>query len=179
MLHWTLEAPNVHQQMCTTRKPFQHLGGLLSNHPNQNQKKTNNYQWESALPKSFCNFFALSEMRQFPRKVQKCNFFADHFRKWENSLGTNIEHMQSRCMAGSAKRLSFLAIFCSAACARLLVHVRCPLIHWTLMRLAHQDRTIVIARDFRVDGAKSPEIPQKEGVLGSEIAARNHKPLAT
>ena len=31
-------APNVHQQMCTTRKPFQRLGGLLSNHPNQNQK---------------------------------------------------------------------------------------------------------------------------------------------
>ena len=33
--------------------------------------------------------------------------------------------------------------------------------------------------DFRVDGAKSPEIPQKEGVLGSEIAARNRKSLAT
>ena len=57
----------------------------------------------------------------------KFNFFADCFRKWENSLVTNIEHMQSRCMAGSAKKLSFLAIFCSAACARLLVHVRCPL----------------------------------------------------
>ena len=36
-----------------------------------------------------------------------------------------------------------------------------------------------IASDFRVDGAKSPEIPQKEGVLGSEIAARNRKSLAT
>ena len=43
-------APNVHQQMCTTRRPFQRLGGVLSNYPNQNQ------------------------MRQFPRKVQKCNF---------------------------------------------------------------------------------------------------------
>ena len=30
-------------------------------------------------------------------------------------------------MARNAKKLSFLAIFCSAACARLLVHVRCPL----------------------------------------------------
>ena len=47
---------------------------------------------------------------------------------------------------------------------------------WTL---AHQNRTIAIASDFRVDGAKSPEIPQKEGVLGSEIAARNRKSLAT
>ena len=36
-----------------------------------------------------------------------------------------------------------------------------------------------MASDFRVDGAKSPEIPQKEGVLGSEIAARNRKSLAT
>ena len=45
--------------------------------------------------------------------------------------------------------------------------------------LAHQNRTIAIAIDFRVDGAKSPEIPQKEGVLGSEIAARNRRSLAT
>ena len=37
--------------------------------------------------------------------------------------------------------------------------------------LAHQNRTIAIASDFRVDEAKSPEIPQQEGVLGSEIAA--------
>ena len=42
-----------------------------------------------------------------------------------------------------------------------------------------QNRTIAIASDFRVDGAKSPEIPQKGGVLGSEIAARNRKSLAT
>ena len=32
--------------------------------------------------------------------------------------------------------------------------------------LAHQNRTIAIASDFRIDGAKSPEILQKEGVLG-------------
>ena len=45
--------------------------------------------------------------------------------------------------------------------------------------LTHQNRTIAIASDFRVDGAKSPEIPQKEGALGSETAARNRKSLAT
>ena len=43
----------------------------------------------------------------------------------------------------------------------------------------HQNRTIAIASDFRIDGAKSPEIPQNEGILGSEIAARNRKSLAT
>ena len=42
----------------------------------------------------------------------------------------------------------------------------------TQKNLAHQNRTIAIASDFRVDRAKSPEIPQKEGVLGSEIADR-------
>ena len=45
--------------------------------------------------------------------------------------------------------------------------------------LAHQTRKIAIASDFRVDGAKSPESPQKEGVLGSEVAARNRRSLAT
>ena len=45
--------------------------------------------------------------------------------------------------------------------------------------LAHQNRTIAIASDFRVDEAKSPEILQKEGVLGPEIAARNRESLAT
>ena len=49
----------------------------------------------------------------------------------------------------------------------------------SLAVLAHQNRTIAIASDFRVDGAKSPEARQKEGVLGKEMAARNRKSLAT
>ena len=57
-------------------------------------------------------------------------------------------------------------------------HVPHP--HKTMvLNLANQNRTIAIASDFRVDGAKSPEIPQKEGVLGPEIAARNRRSLAT
>ena len=43
--------------------------------------------------------------------------------------------------------------------------------NWMHLSLGHQNRTIAIASDSRIDGAKSPEIPQKEGVLGSEIAA--------
>ena len=38
--------------------------------------------------------------------------------------------------------------------------------------LAHQNRTIAIASDFRVDGAKSPEIPEKERGFG----LRNRSP---
>ena len=43
--------------------------------------------------------------------------------------------------------------------------------------LAHQNRTIAIAGDFRVDGAKSPEnfIPQKEGVSASDKGIANFK----
>ena len=44
--------------------------------------------------------------------------------------------------------------------------------------LAHQNRTTA-ASDFRVDGARSPEFPQKEGAWGSDIAAGNRKSLAT
>ena len=42
---------------------------------------------------------------------------------------TLIEHMQCRCMAGNAKVFSFLVIFCSSVCARLLLLVRCPLMY--------------------------------------------------
>ena len=48
-----------------------------------------------------------------------------------------------------------------------------------MLRLSAPKRTIAIASDFRVNGAKSPDFLQKEGVLGSEIAARNRKSLAT
>ena len=47
-----------------------------------------------------------------------------------------------------------------------------------LIGLEQQNRTIAIASDFCVDGTKSPPILQKEGVSGSEIAARNRKSLA-
>ena len=43
--------------------------------------------------------------------------------------------------------------------------------------LAHQNRTIAIASDFRDDGAKSPECLQKGWVSGSEIAAQDSKSL--
>ena len=49
----------------------------------------------------------------------------------------------------------------------------------TNVLLAHQNRTIAIAGDFRVDGAKSPETPQRGGFRAREIAARNRKSLVT
>ena len=46
-----------------------------------------------------------------------------------------------------------------------------------LLLLAHQNRTIAIASDFRVDGAESPEIPQKEGALGQKLQIAKKLPL--
>ena len=75
-----------------------------------------------------------------------------------------------------------LEAYCNTKGRRIAIQMGAvPRYRWDEYRqyLAHQNRTIAIASDFRVDGAKSPEIPQKEGVLGSEIAARNRKSLAT
>ena len=64
-------------------------------------------------------------------------------------------------------------------CKRILSKFDASLTSGLRTIIAHQNRTIAIASDFRVDCAKSAEIAQKEGVLGSEIAARNRKSLAT
>ena len=45
--------------------------------------------------------------------------------------------------------------------------------------LAHQNRTIAIASDVSADGAKPPEITQKEGVSTSEIVTQNRESPAT
>ena len=45
--------------------------------------------------------------------------------------------------------------------------------------LAHQKRTIAIASDFRVDGAKWPEIPQKEWIRARKSQPKIAKSLAT
>ena len=48
--------------------------------------------------------------------------------------------------------------------------------------IAHQNRTIAIAIDFRVDGAKSPGVPQKKGFGAQksqpEIADRQRLSIA-
>ena len=60
--------------------------------------------------------------------------------------------------------------------AKLVCVKHCVISTYSHGALAHQSRTIAIASDLRVDGAKSPECPQKEWVFGlSEIGARNRK----
>ena len=76
-------------------------------------------------------------------------------------------HLKIKHAAGLGLAPKALAIRLAMNTWPITIHLRAP------------NRTIAIASDFRVDGAKSPEIPQKEGVLGSEIAARNRKSLAT
>ena len=62
------------------------------------------------------------------RESAKLQLFRGPFSQMRKThFGPTLNTCISRCMAGSAKKSSFLAIFCSSACARLLVHVRCPL----------------------------------------------------
>ena len=65
----------------------------------------------------------------------------------------------------------------SQTTANIVMHTRSSITATAIQ--AHQNHRVAIASDFRVDGAQSPEIPQKEEVLGSEIAARNRKSLVT
>ena len=75
--------------------------------------------------------------------------------------------------------LTFAELFMYVPFVRIHSGNHSRIIFLCICILAHQNRTIAIASDLRVDGAKSPGFPQKEWVLGSEIAARNRKSLAT
>ena len=75
----------------------------------------------------------------------------------------------------AAAKTKFHGVFRSAEVCPSQISLAIPQFHV----LAHQNRTIAIAGGFCVDGAKSPKIPQEEGVWGSEIAARNRKSLVT
>ena len=86
----TRAAPNVHQQMCTTGRPFQRLGGLLSNHPNQNQDDKFSNE-KTHCRKVSATFSRSLKCWEFQGKYKNAFLFADRFRKYENSLGTNIQ----------------------------------------------------------------------------------------
>ena len=99
-----------------------------------------------------------------------------HWRKFKKSSGENSPKLQ-------------ISVACCGLPELLWVVRRVPTPNPTsepylvcvcvcFFTLAHQNRTIAIASDFRVDRAKLPELPQKEGVSGSEIATRNRKSLA-
>ena len=104
---------------------FQRFGGLLRNHPDQIQTMSNHQVRKRTAEKFLQTLRALRLKCSNFQENCKMQFFADRFRKWENSLGTNIEHMPSRCMADGAEDLHSL-LFSAHRPARLLVHVRCP-----------------------------------------------------
>ena len=89
-----------------------------------------------------------------------CDWFAEESGSMRNAACVCLSNLRSLGACGPRT-----AVICSIVGGKLT--------------LAHQNRTIAIASDYRVDCAKSSEIPQKKGVLGSEIAARNRKSLAT
>ena len=70
-------APNVHQQMCTTGRSFQRVGGLLSN----KKVRCRNVS---------ATFFTLSEMQQIPKKVQNAIFLRTVFADVKTQLGPTL-----------------------------------------------------------------------------------------
>ena len=100
------------------------------------------------MPKSFWYFVALSEMLQIPGKAQNAHSVTKH------------QQLQGRCNVESTKKPSFLAISCSSAYARLLVHARCPLIWVTWKNLAQTVTETERPRSFG-----SPEVVKLETEL--------------
>ena len=106
---------------------FQRLESLLAITRTKIQATTN-YEARVHCRKVSATFSRSLKFSRFQGVRQKCNFFADRVRKRENPKGTSNGYLQSRFMVGGAKVPSFLAIFCSSACAHMLVHVSCSLI---------------------------------------------------
>ena len=118
------------------------------------------------------NFVLIADSSSISLTVAQCDIFqSDRCAEWPSDCSLVLSHCppisdgSSTCLCEATTAGRWASI--SSRWLRLL------------NVLAHQNRTIAIASDFRVDGAKSPEIPQKEWVLGSEVAARNRKSLAT
>ena len=122
----TRAAPNVHQQMCTTRRPFQRFGGLLSNHPNQNPKDDEFSNEKVRCRKVSATLSRSLKCWEIQEKCKDAIFSRTVFANEKTHLGPTLTTCNVGA-AGSTKKPSILAIFCSLACAHLLVHVRCPL----------------------------------------------------
>ena len=119
--------------MCTNKcaQPeghVQRLGGLLSNHPNQNKRNNKLSNEKVHCQKVSATFPCSLKCRKFQGKCKNATFSRTVFANEKTHFGPTLNTCISRCMAGSTKKPSFLAIFCSSACARLLVHVGYPLI---------------------------------------------------
>ena len=124
------------QQMCTTRRPFQRLGGLLSNHPNQNQKKNNKLSNEKVhCRKVSATFSRSSEMRQFPRKVQKIQFFSRTvFANEKTHLGPTVNTCKVGAWRAALKNYHSLLFSAQRLVHVCWLHVRCPSeLLWSLL----------------------------------------------
>ena len=105
--------------MCTTRRPFQRLGGLLSNHPNQNQKKNNRLSNEKVHCRKVSATFSRSlKCGNFQRKSKNAIFSRTVFANEKTHLGPSL----NTCKVGAwrAALKNFHSLLFSA---QRLVHV--------------------------------------------------------
>ena len=111
--------PNVHQQMCTTGRPFQRLEGLLSNHsPPPPQKKKNKKQLYIYNEKVHCRNVSAT----FSRSIFPAWNFQAILANEKTHLGPTLNTCKVGSWRAALKEPSFLAILCSSACDRLMVH---------------------------------------------------------
>ena len=111
-------APNVHQQMCTTRRPFQRLGGLLSNHPNQNKKDNKLSNEKVHCRKVSATFSRSLKCSNFQGKCKNAIFSRTVFANEQTHLGPTL----NTCKVGAwrATLKNFHSLLFSA---QRLVHV--------------------------------------------------------
>ena len=111
-------APNVHQQMCTTRRPFQRPGGLLSNHPNQKNNNNKLSNEKVHCRKVSATFSRSLKCGNFQGKYKNAIFSRTVFANEKTHLGPTL----NTCKVGAwrAARKNFHSLLFSA---QRLVHV--------------------------------------------------------
>ena len=118
----------MHQEMCTTRKPFQRLGGLLSNHPDQTQKKNRLSNEKVHCRKVSATFSRSLKCNKFQGKRKNAIFSWTVFANGKTHLAPTL----NTCKVGAWRAVlttihSLLFSAHRLVHDGLLVHVRCPL----------------------------------------------------
>ena len=117
--HIAERAANLHLQSWTTRRPFQCSGGLLINQKKKQEKVRNCGSSATLLRSLKCD--------NFQGKRRNTILVRSVFANARAHLRPALNTCKVGAWRAALQKLIFLAILCSAACARLLVRVRCPL----------------------------------------------------
>ena len=108
----------MHQQMCTTRRLFQRLGGLLTNHPNQNQKNNKLSNEKVHCRKVSATFSRSLKCGNFQGKYKNAIFSRTVFTNEKTHLGPTLNTRKVGAWRAALKNFHSLLFS-----AQRLVHV--------------------------------------------------------